>query len=744
MFWYQIWLQLWNKKPTSNMWIKTQIPQQQMMSYNIEDVDDELYGVSKPVAQKIKDFVASNAKSWWEKETMLADMHQEAIKYEQSQAFMKDRLKQKSILATSKDNNDIIALKLANFADTVRMLADKQWFNAINIDDQQLINKHLEENPQQEKLFLDYMNGNIWNTELWKELWLLDDIPQPEIETEDETRSIWWVKAEQARLWLDFWWAEKWINPIWKLFEEVDNLIQKIPTVWWWMEDKFNQKIASLTDEQLNKYKESYEKSKFAQKLYSFEEYVKAKEKTLWEQIMGVGEKWPSIAKMYSNIPSSTLKTASWISRAVTNPFDTLVWLWNLIFTKEWRQLIIDRYWTVEWFTKTLEEDPVWLASDVLTLIEWWAWALWTKAIWLWEVAVKLPKTKLPLIWEIWWDIWKIWDVWKIAGETSMLWIKTPITKWLDTLSASVKWVPVIWPAVDLAVWLTRPVKFIKTLKRGWDVSNIKLTEKDWNYKDWLTALQSDRTIRKLWNYITPDYNKKQSADLTKKVWTSKEKIWGKTYLVPTEYDMPYIDVASKYTDLSKSVDANIANYKKWIEWLWKNIQTVISNDKNTVKYGKIRELVDWIEKSVEIVWDAEKIVDKWMDKFYDILDKEIAKEWNNNMSVYNARKKYRDYLSKETTAFKNPDLAKNRYLISIWNAINEYLTDTYWDKYSIPLKEQAILYKLLDNTAAKSTQLKTTDLWRFVKKYENEIKAGAYWLWLWYAWVMWFMSLWD
>jgi hypothetical protein len=57
---------------------------------------------------------------------MLADMHQEAIKYEQSQAFMKDRLKQKSILATSKDNNDIIALKLANFADTVRMLADKQ------------------------------------------------------------------------------------------------------------------------------------------------------------------------------------------------------------------------------------------------------------------------------------------------------------------------------------------------------------------------------------------------------------------------------------------------------------------------------------------------------------------------------------------------------------------------------------------------------------------------------------------
>jgi hypothetical protein len=33
------------------------------MSYNIEDVDDELYGVSKPVAQKIKDFVASNAKS---------------------------------------------------------------------------------------------------------------------------------------------------------------------------------------------------------------------------------------------------------------------------------------------------------------------------------------------------------------------------------------------------------------------------------------------------------------------------------------------------------------------------------------------------------------------------------------------------------------------------------------------------------------------------------------------------------
>jgi hypothetical protein len=47
------------------------------------------------------------------------------------------------------------------------------------------------------------------------------------------------------------------------------------------MEDKFNQKIASLTDEQLNKYKESYEKSKFAQKLYSFEEYVKAKEKTL-------------------------------------------------------------------------------------------------------------------------------------------------------------------------------------------------------------------------------------------------------------------------------------------------------------------------------------------------------------------------------------------------------------------------------------------------------------------------------
>lgn len=170
----------------------------------------------------------------------------------------------------------------------------------------------------------------------------------------------WWVRRWSASQGTLEWTALEWLEPvndfidqrniIGKFAEIVDDTVQKIPTI-------------------------------------SRQNMAKALK---WTPFEGM-EVLPTIA---ANTPWSLLKTASSIARWLTNPFDAIIWLSKLVLTPEWRQAVVDRYWSIEGLKKTITEDPVWVASDALTLIQGWTNIAWraAKLAWSTETAANLSR----------------------------------------------------------------------------------------------------------------------------------------------------------------------------------------------------------------------------------------------------------------------------------------------------------------------------------------------------------------
>ena len=97
--------------------------------------------------------------------------------------------------------------------------------------------------------------------------------------------------------------------------------------------------------------------------------------------------KWehnPNVIKFFGNIPSSAVKTFTATVRGMTNPYDTLKWLYKIAATEEWHQAILNRYGSWDAFAEAMNTDPVWVADDILAVAELWgnivSW--WLKATW--------------------------------------------------------------------------------------------------------------------------------------------------------------------------------------------------------------------------------------------------------------------------------------------------------------------------------------------------------------------------
>lgn len=142
----------------------------------------------------------------------------------------------------------------------------------------------------------------------------------------------WGIKWLATRIAWDRWWAE-WLNPIGKVTEIIDDVVQKIPTLSVDERDQF------------------------------------AREKLGW-----FGEGMGGFPTMMVNALPSLAKTVTGVSRAITNPIETTAGLGTLAFTKEGHNMLKDRYWTN--IQKTATEDPIGLASDLLTLVAGGAGAL--------------------------------------------------------------------------------------------------------------------------------------------------------------------------------------------------------------------------------------------------------------------------------------------------------------------------------------------------------------------------------
>lgn len=202
-------------------------------------------------------------------------------------------------------------------------------------------------------------------------------------------------------------WALNKANPIWLWFEQLDNLVQQIPTM--------------SRDEMKTKLK--------------------------WTPFEGM-EVLPT---MVVNALPSFLKTATATARGITNPLDTLVGLGKLIATPEWHAMLKQRYGSRENVGKTMTEDPVGMASDILTIVQWGAWisSKWAKIAWLENTANRLS------------------NISHIAGWASNLWIgyNLPVPKPLqgitDTVSSTIDSSPILKGALKVVM---APVQPLKTL----------------------------------------------------------------------------------------------------------------------------------------------------------------------------------------------------------------------------------------------------------------------------------------
>lgn len=259
--------------------------------------------------------------------------------------------------------NDVL-LKTSEFADLFR----KSYGVPSKVSDDEVIKALTNGDPDFQNKFTRYLNGDM---SVLREMGM-----QSEDDTQELEQEQWGLKGMLSRAGGD-WGLGEWLNPIGKATEFLDDLIQKIPNNWLydkfagWREEELKKRIDEVGEAERQNFEEKFNSNKTLQALYgNVDNYIKESKKSFMDQFLGIGDEGPNTVKQFLNVPWSFLKTASGISRALTNPVDTVVGLKNVLLTEEGRQLILDRYG--ENFQQTLEEDPIGLASDVLSLVGMW------------------------------------------------------------------------------------------------------------------------------------------------------------------------------------------------------------------------------------------------------------------------------------------------------------------------------------------------------------------------------------
>lgn len=168
----------------------------------------------------------------------------------------------------------------------------------------------------------------------------------------------------------------KWIAKSWLwTADKLKNLINFVGWSWWGLENYAEAAWVGLQQMDDIRDKRWYIPQDIETNEDAFKAFVADKTANFGERALDAPDMlmWrtlsPNVVKFASNIPWSFLKTLSSKIRAKTNPLDTKIWLAKMLFTEEWQQAMINRYWDIEKLSHTMDTDPVWFASDI---IDWW------------------------------------------------------------------------------------------------------------------------------------------------------------------------------------------------------------------------------------------------------------------------------------------------------------------------------------------------------------------------------------
>lgn len=691
---------LWavSKATEQYQWLSTrQVSNLLNMTKDIEDEEErkatrnELYRAALPIAQ--------NYDRLDERDEIL---NQKAYEVSQMQDW-------------EQKNMQITALKLWDLAQKIKRTYSDQI--SADADDNEVLNQFIAQIDNWQQLLENYLNN--WDKELLYEWWLatkkVEDVELPEAQgwwvrsliNNPNAENIFWDKETAAWNILDL------MNVIWEWAEITDNLVNKyIPTVTW--EKSVNnlaEKINNLTDDEIAEYRKQYDKlvSEWKLKWYTTQVVWDNLVEQLWNSIFGKKswkkytdvEKWftswlidqnanfwqymiwandtlqwvtaPNAVKFFSNIPWSAVKTLTATIRWMTNPADTLIWLWKLAFTEEWHEAIKQRYGSWEAFANAINTDPVWVADDILSITQmaWWGleklwkatWMKWVQNFWNY-VNTNIGSATDALAWKtVQWIYWKIDSnlinssnklargAWKYLEATSNLWKATEYGK--EALIEPMKEKAIQWSENILQNQNRMTKKQQETFKQmAWE------DQWKWMNDRWITDTQ--------W---LADYfiNSKEKVD------TAMTKIkWNFTSDILTKVLDECVEYAEKTEspELNKLKDLQTKNAKWWITM----------SDINEVKRfyernNKFDYLKNWTAEQTRLATNRDTVLRDWQMK--------LAEEnWLTNLKELNKETQAAKYLADNATNRESWIKGNNPISLTDWIVVaQEWITNkTIWN----------------------------------------------------------------
>ena len=488
---------------------------------------------------------------------------------------------------------------------------------------------------------------------------------------------VWWLRTV-ARQWE---WIipskTEWLaNPYGAMFELVDNLVQQIPQ-YSPSEEPLAQRLNQLSQKQIDEYRNKFQSNKAIQKLYGNENnYIKEMQKSLVDKLLWVSEQWPNVAKMYANMPVSAIKTISAIARASSNPYDALMWLGSAVMlATQWKWPLIDRYGSWENFQNTLENDPIWVASDILSIVD---------PAFKW-IGKWVTKAWFPKAWA------KIYQVWEIAWWASTMWVPQAIDRAMWAVTKATKGT-MLWPVASALEFQARPLQ--KT-------QEFVTRQIQWAKQKLLDKLLPENLIdrKELVNnpFVHQDFNEFQkqlenNPDLNVENFTESvlddyvqsfinrrnQEIQTKYASSPAYQALENIDLKHDYTPLQDSFVALADKYNIWVSMVDGKPQfDFIESSLGKAEQSNIKEAADIIfsqpEKNTKSLMNNRESINNMIN--YDTWDpfkrwqSQFMRELRDNVDLY--AKNAIPYFSELTALYKNQinklNEAKGIFLNNDW-----------------------------------------------------------------------------
>lgn len=512
----------------------------------------------------------------------------------------------------------------------------------------------------------EWVERNQWGIQLWDTIWDQDLTVKEDDSKLDKLskRSQKYAKNLLNFIWWSWWGLENYAEATGVWLQKLDDIKNRRWNIPQDMENNQDTFTAYVADKTAN-----------------FGEQLMDAPETLMGNVVA-----PNVAKMVANIPGSFVKTLSSKIRWKTNPLDSKIWLAKMLFTEEWQQALINRYWTVDNLINTMNSDPVWLASDV---IDWWDKINWVFNKWtggfierqnIWDMTDALSSSIVK-----WWNIGlktkvtdEEWNTLKdlewndITRDVNIAWIEG----WLNRLSnwLSSKWKNGLWNLVnfenrisqtDPTQLITDPNKFARefweTLRTGTDIF--------WDTWSDTQDFFLDRANRKVQNINR--MTKKQQEKFVDIAWEDQWEFMNKRKLKNID------DLAEHLTNNLKQVDEAMET----IEWRFKS-----------------KALDNVVEDVVKYATDTEDPTLKRLQELYN-----KNKEWWLEMDEINEIKRYYertnifDYLkskqSKKARKSTNRDTALREWQYKM-------AEESWLDNLPELNKETQLTKYLLDNAS--------------------------------------------